>query len=88
MAAAKRPARATPSVKRGQPAKHVPTRSPGAQTRPADFFPHKEGQQVTATAGMNPDPPANRQAAMEIRQNVPYSGDSPTGYDPYTLGTL
>jgi hypothetical protein len=79
---------ATPSNRRGQPGKHVPTKSPGAATRPADFYPHKQGQQVTETVGMNPDPPAVRQAAPEIATSQPYTGGSPTGFDPYTLGTL
>jgi hypothetical protein len=59
-------------------------------TRPADFYPHKQGQaptQVTQTAGTNPNAPAVRQAAPEVATSVPYEGGSPTGYDPYTLGT-
>ena len=28
------------------------------------------------------------QAAPDISPTVPYSGDSPTGYDPYTMGTF
>jgi hypothetical protein len=34
---------------------------------------------------MNPDP-AQRQAAPDVAQAVPYVGESPTGYNPYTDG--
>ena len=55
--------------------------------QPASFRPHAEAQ-VTKTVGVSPDPPAQRQAAPEISPTVPYQGDSPTGYDPYTMGTF
>jgi hypothetical protein len=43
---------------------------------------------VTSTVGVNPDPPADRQVSPDISPTVPYEGDSPTGYDPYTMGTF
>ncbi len=69
------------------PPKHVQSSFPAAAIRPADFRPDKRGQ-VTQTAGVNPDPPAVQQAAPQAADSVPYAGDSPTGYDPYTLGTF
>ena len=67
--------------------KHVKCSYPAAAIRPADFRPDKRGQ-VTQTAGMTPDPPAKQQAAPQAADSVPYAGDSPTGFDPYTLGTF
>jgi hypothetical protein len=75
----------TPDVPpRGQ---HVQSHYRAAQVRPAAFRPHADAQ-VTETVGVNPDPPAQRQAAPEISPTIPYSEDSPTGYDPYTMGTF
>lgn len=51
------------------------------------FRPHQPVQ-VTQTAGTNPNAPAGRQSAPSIAETVPYVGDSPTGYDPYTMGTF
>ncbi len=82
------PAVSTPSVLPGQPPKHVASQFPTAVVTPADFRPHKGGQQITQTAGMSPDPPDVQQAAAEVLDTVPYAGDSPTGFDPYTLGTF
>ena len=67
--------------------KHVQSAYPAAAVRPADFRPHKAGQ-VTRTAGVNPDPPASRQATADWATTIPYAGGSPTGFDPATLGTI
>lgn len=70
-------------------AKHVTSTYQGAQVSPTDaFHPHQQGGVITATVGVNPDPPADRQAAQDISPTVPYAGGSPTGYDPYTAGTF
>ena len=70
-------------------AKHTTSTYGAAQISPTSAFrPHAQGGVVTETVGVNPDPPANRQAAPDISPTVPYSGDSPTGYDPYTMGTF
>lgn len=58
-----------------------------AQKLDPRFRPHQPVQ-VTRTAGTNPNAPADRNAARNISPTVPYEGDSPTGYDPYTLGTF
>jgi len=69
--------------------KHVQSGYGATQVRPATFHPHAHDQaQVSQTVGVNPDPPAERQAAPEISPAVPYMGGSPTGYDPATLGTF
>lgn len=81
----------TPAPPPAEPprAKHVTSTYRGAQVSPTDaFHPHRQGGVVTATAGTNPNAPANRQAAPDISLTVPYTGDSPTGYDPYTMGTF
>ena len=57
----------------------------GAQISPANFKPHADPQ-VTQTVGMNPDPPAVRQASPDVSQSVPYMGESPTGYNLFTGG--
>ena len=57
----------------------------GSQISPGSFKPHAD-KQVTQTVGMNPDPPANRQASVDASQSVPYMGESPTGYNPFTAG--
>lgn len=70
-------------------AKHVTSTYGGAQISPTDaFHPHQPGGVVTSTVGVNPDPPADRQVSPDISPTVPYEGDSPTGYDPYTMGTF
>lgn len=61
---------------------------PAAHIRPADFRPHKPGGQVTQTVGVNPDPPATRSASPDMATTIPYMGESPTGFDPATLGTI
>jgi hypothetical protein len=58
----------------------------GAQISPGQFKPHAD-KQITTTVGMNPDPPADRQSSPDVAQSVPYMGESPTGYNPYTGGT-
>jgi len=58
-----------------------------AQNLDPRFRPHHPVQ-LTQTAGANPNPPADRQAAPDISPTIPYEGDSPTGYDPYTMGTF
>jgi hypothetical protein len=68
--------------------KHTTSAYGAAQISPAEFRPHAPGGVITQTAGVNPDPPADRQAAPDISPTVPYTGDSPTGYDPYTMGTF
>lgn len=68
--------------------KHVTSRYAAAQVRPTDGFRPDRAAQVTQTAGTNPAAPADRQAAPEISPTVPYAGDSPTGYDPYTMSTF
>lgn len=59
---------------------------PSAWENGRDKVSTPSGPVVTATVGLNPDPPANRQAAPDISPTVPYMGGSPTGYDPYTGG--
>jgi hypothetical protein len=66
---------------------HVKSHYGAAQVRPVSFRLHTDVQ-VIETVGVNPDPPAQRQAAPEISPTIPYSEDSPTGYDPYTMGTF
>lgn len=68
--------------------KHITSTYQSAQITPATFRPHAPGGVITETVGVNPDPPANRQVAPDISPTVPYEGDSPTGYDPYTMGTF
>jgi hypothetical protein len=68
--------------------KHITSHFAAAQIQPTDGFRPHQPAQVTATVGMNPDPPAVEQAAPEISPTVPYEGGSPTGYDPYTMGTF
>jgi hypothetical protein len=68
---------------------HTTSAFSGAQITPTGaFHPHQAGGVVTTTVGTNPDAPADRQAAPDISPTVPYTGDSPTGYDPYTMGTF
>ena len=69
-------------------AKHVTSTYAAAQIQPATFRPHQPGPVLTQTVGLNPDPPADHQAAPDISPTVPYLGGSPTGYDPYTMGTF
>ena len=57
----------------------------GAQTSPGHFKPHSD-MEVTQTVGMNPDRSAVRQASPDVSQSVPYMGESPTGYNPFTGG--
>jgi hypothetical protein len=68
-------------------AKHTTSAYGGAQITEADYRPHKPGTVLTATVGVNPDPPEQHQAAPDISPTVPYMGGSPTGYNPYTQGT-
>jgi hypothetical protein len=68
--------------------KHVSSAYAAAQVSPASYRPHSPGGVLTETVGVNPDPPADRQAATDISPTIPYAGGSPTGYDPYTLGTF
>lgn len=68
-------------------AKHTTSADRTAQIQPAPFRPHQPVQ-APQTAGVNPDRPAQRKAAQNISPNVPYLGDSPTGYAPYTMGTF
>jgi hypothetical protein len=58
-----------------------------AQITPGQFKPDA-GKQVTKTVGVNPDAPAHRQQAPPADGSVTYAGGSPTGYDPFTLGTI
>ena len=51
------------------------------------FRPHHPIQ-ITQIAEANPGAPPTREAAPDISPTVPYTGDSPTGYDPYTTGTF
>jgi hypothetical protein len=69
-------------------AKHITSHYAAAQVRPAGGFRPHQPAQVTQTAGVSPDPPAVEQAAQDISPTVPYEGGSPTGYDPYTMGTF
>lgn len=68
--------------------KHTTSAYQAAQIRPAEFRPDQPDVALTQTAGVNPDPPATRQASPDISPTVPYAGGSPTGYDPYTGGAL
>lgn len=81
MAAKPTPAQPGPSPHHGQ----VQSTYQGAQISAAQFRPHADPQ-VTQTVGVNPDPPAQRQAAPDVAQTVPYVGESQTGYNPYTDG--
>jgi hypothetical protein len=83
---AAKPKTAPPAAEPPRP-KHVTSAYQGAQIQPTGAFHPHQPAQVTQTVGQNPDPPANRQAAPDISPTVPYLGDSPTGYDPYTMGT-
>ena len=62
------------------------TAPPPKHVRPAAFRPHSPAQ-VTQTAGMNPDPPADHSAAPDIATVLPYAGAAPTGYAPMIAGT-
>lgn len=73
----------TPSPHHG----HIKSSAPAAQIRPAPMRPHHPGtSQATQTVGVNPDPPAERQTSGDVAKAPPYVGQSPTGYEPITIG--
>jgi hypothetical protein len=57
-----------------------------AQIRPTHKFTPNAEKQMTATVGMNPDPPVVHSAAPELNTVVPYSAGSPVSYAPFGYG--
>jgi hypothetical protein len=82
-------------ARRGQPAPHTSGHTgtaaldlstyQGAQISPAQHRPNADAQ-VTQTPGTYPNAPADRQAAPQVSDTIPYVGESPMGYQPNSQG--
>jgi hypothetical protein len=56
---------------------------PTAQIKPTTAYTPHQPAQVTQTVGVNPDPPAERQASVPADTSLPVVVGSPTGFTPF-----
>lgn len=54
--------------------KHTTSTYRAAQIMPTVFRPDRPDVALTQTVGVNPDPPATRQASLAVSPAVPYAG--------------
>jgi hypothetical protein len=74
---------ATPPPAEPPRARHIQSTVPSAQIQPTDGFKPHQDAQITATVGVNPDPPAVRSKSVAADAAMPLTAGSPTGFSPF-----